>query len=718
VKQVLVRGGSVLVQQVPSPQVSPKNILVRVAHSCISVGTEMAGVTMSGLPLYRRALKQPHHVKRVLQVMRDQGIKRTFDRVTSQLKAGLPLGYSAAGEVVEVGAEVDGFGRGDVVACAGAGVANHAEMIDVPVNLAVRMAPGLSTSEGCTVAMGAIALQGLRRANPTLGESVVVIGLGLLGQITAQLLRVNGCRVIGVDLDSTRIQCALDNGMDAGVSSGEEDFVERVQRLIGGFGADAVIVTAATSSHELIGQAMRSCRKKGRVVVVGDVGLNLDRADMYAQEIDFLISCSYGPGRYDSLYEEQGRDYPLPYVRWTENRNMDEYLSLLADGRVKLQNMNPKVFPVDQAVQAYEMLKQDGPKPLLVLLSYPKSETATQHILPLRNVKQRPVQSGRIRVALAGAGAFAQAMHLPNLARLRSDFELHCVMSRTGANARATADRFGAAYATTSYDQLLQDENVDLVVIATRHHLHGQMALGALRAGKHVFLEKPLTIFPQELDAIEEFYRDHSNPPLLMVGFNRRFSPAIRRIKEVIAKRATPLIVNYRMNAGYLPSGHWVHSEEGGGRNLGEACHIYDLFNALTGSEHLAISAQSIIPGSGQWKKNDNFVASMRFADGSVCSLTYTSLGEKSFPKETMEIFTDGKVISMNDYKSVSIAGGRHKGWRAMSQDKGQMAELGALADCLLRGKSWPIPLEEQIAATRIAFEVERHIAGGGDGVE
>jgi predicted dehydrogenase/threonine dehydrogenase-like Zn-dependent dehydrogenase len=707
VKQVLVREGTVLVQQVPAPGVGAKNILVRVAHSCISAGTEMANVQLSGLSLYRRALKQPHHVKRVLELMRDQGIKRTFDRVTGQLNAGMPAGYSAAGVVVEVGAEVNGFTHGELVACAGAGIANHAELIDVPVNLAVKLPSGVGTEWGSTVTLGAIALQGVRRANPTLGETIVVLGLGLVGQITAQLLRANGCRVIGVDLDKERVQTALDLGMDAGIAA-EEDFVERAHKLTDGFGADAVIVTAATSGHELISQAMQACRKKGRVILVGDVGLNLKRSDMYAKELDFLISCSYGPGRYDQTYEEAGQDYPFAYVRWTENRNMEEYVRLLADGRVSLASLKPKIFPIDQAEQAYDSLKVETEKPLMVLLSYPESDTATQRTIRLRSASPG---HGRLRVALAGAGSFALGMHLPNLLKLRGDFHLHCVMSRTGANARRAATEYQAAYATTDYEQVLRDADVDLVMISTRHNLHGQMTLQALRAGKHVFVEKPLTIFPEELEAIEDFYRGSTNPPLLMVGFNRRFSPAIRRAQEVLKKRTTPLVVSYRMNAGYLPREHWIQSPEGGGRNLGEACHIYDLFNALTESQCQAVSAHAIAPASQQWKKNDNFVAIISYSDGSVCSLTYTAQGEKSFPKETMEIFADGKVISLQDYKSLTIAGGRHKGWRSVAQSKGQFEELKALSEGLQRGM-WPIPLEQQIQATRIAFEVERQITG------
>jgi len=708
VKQVLVRGGSVLVQQVPAPYASPKNLLVRVAHSCISIGTEMAGVRMSGLPLYRRALKQPHHVTRVLGIMRDQGIKRTWDRVRGQLAAGLPTGYSAAGEVLEVGEQVTGFRPGELVACAGAGVANHAELIDVPVNLAVRIPGNLGTELASTVTLGSIAMQGVRRANPTLGETIVVIGLGLLGQITAQLLKANGCRVVGSDPDVSRVQTAVENGLDFGIISSDEDLAERVYKLTDGFGADAAIITAAAAGNEVISLAMQVCRKKGRVVLVGDVGLGLNREDFYKKELDFLISCSYGPGRYDPIYEEGGQDYPLPYVRWTENRNMEEYLRLLAEGRISLANFNPEIFNVDRAEEAYELLKNGTRKPLLALLAYPQNEKALERTVAINRVQAK---AGCIRVAVAGAGAFAQAMHLPNLLKLPGKFQLQCVMSRTGANARGTATQFGAAYATTDYDQVLRDPAVDLVMIATRHDLHGRMVLQALGAGKHVFVEKPLTIFPAELDEIERFYRTHPHPPLLMTGFNRRFSPAIQMVQEQLAKRTTPLIVNYRMNAGFIPRDHWVHSEQGGGRNLGEACHIYDLFNALTSADPMTITAHSIVPGSKQWGRNDNFVATVTYSDGSVCTLSYTALGHKSFPKETMEVFSDGKVISMQDYKSVVAQGNKRKTWNSMTQEKGQKEELQSLAEAIQQGKIWPITLKQQIQATRIAFAVENQIA-------
>lgn len=707
-KQVLIKAGAAVVEEVPAPQVGCKNILVRVTHSCISVGTEMAGVRMSGLPLYQRALKQPENVKRVLEMMRDQGVKRTMDRVTGKLSAGSATGYSAVGVVIELGEEVEGFSVGDRVACAGAGIANHAEVIDVPVNLAVKIPEGLETGIASTVTLGAIAMQGVRRAQPTLGETFVVVGLGILGQITAQMLSANGCRVIGVDLDPRRIQLALDNGMDIGINPALENYVERVLKYTDGLGVDAVIVTAATESNQVISDAMQACRKKGRVVLVGDVGLDLNRADFYKKELDFLISTSYGPGRYDPFYEEGGQDYPIAYVRWTENRNMQAYIDLLAKGKVRLGNLYHPPYPIDKAGEAYDALKGSGDKPLLVLLEYPERAGLRITRVPLRTVEAKP---GKIRVALAGASSFAQGMHLPNMVKLRDRFTLQAVMSRTGANARAVATQYEAAYCTTEYDDILKDDEVDLVMVTTRHDLHGSMVLQALRAGKHVFVEKPLALHEEEIEDIERFYAENPNGPLLMVGFNRRFSPAMQTIRSILANRTTPIIANYQMNAGYIPLDHWVHGPEGGGRNIGEACHIYDLFNSLTGTPQVeAVNAYSITPNSKQWARNDNFVATLKYADGSVCTLTYTALGDKSYPKERMEVFADGKVLTMDDYKSVTVHGGKHKGWSSAAMQKGQLEELEALSATLLKGATWPISLEEQLQTSRVSLQVEHQI--------
>lgn len=705
-KQIFIKDGTVLVQEVAAPQILAGGLLVKVRYSCISSGTELSAVENSGMPLYRRALKQREQARRVFRMMKEQGVRRTIDRVQGKLAAGAPSGYSAAGEVLAVGECVDGFSVGDLVACAGAGIANHAEIISVPVNLAVKSPANLGLDEASTVTLGSIAMQGVRRAQPTLGETIVVVGLGVLGQITAQLLVANGCRVIGVDMDQQRIDMALANGLKFGINPSIESYVEFTKRVTEGIGADAVIITAATSSDQIVSDAANACRKKGRVVLVGDVGLHLRRADFYTKEIDFLFSCSYGPGRYDPTYEESGQDYPLPYVRWTENRNMDSYLKLVADGQVRLRNLMGSPYDVDRAAQAYADLRRTENRPVIALLRYPDRAEALERVIVHRTTTQR----GRIRVGLIGAGSFAQGMHLPNMIKLRDKLQLQGVASRTGSTAKAIADQYGAAFSTTDYEQMLGRSDIDLILIATRHDLHAKIALEALEAGKHVLVEKPLAITESELNSISSFYERYPEGPLLCAGFNRRFSPAIRKVKELLNHATTPLIVNYRMNAGYIALSHWVHSAEGGGRNIGEACHIYDLFNYLTDSKVRSIQASAITPRSRQWTRNDNFVGTVMYEDGSVCSLTYTSLGNSGHPKEQMEVFADGLVISMNDFKSVTITGSRRSGWKSESAQKGQFEELMAVSDTLCEGAPWPIPLEQQIRATKISFEIEKQI--------
>jgi predicted dehydrogenase/threonine dehydrogenase-like Zn-dependent dehydrogenase len=698
VKQVLIRSGGVGIENVPAPTAGRRSVLVRVEWSCVSAGTEGASVAMSALPLYRRALKQPEHAKRALEIARNEGFIRTYKRVRGQLAAGLPTGYSAAGVVVGVGEEVDGFAIGDRVACAGAGIANHAELIDVPVNLVARVPDGVDLDDAATVTLGAIALQGIRRAAPTLGEAVGVIGLGIIGQLTVQMLRANGCRALVTDLDPGRVAHAVGHGAED--ASG--DFAERCRVLTGGFGADAVIVTAATTSSEPMHDAAQACRRKGRVVIVGDVGLELRRSDLYAKELDVVMSTSYGPGRYDDVYELEGRDYPIGFVRWTENRNMEEYLRLVSIGAVRLGALDRRTYAVDDAQRAFDE------KPLLALLEYPERAEASTRTVRLRTV---PAREGVVRVALVGAGGFAQGSHVPNLLKLRDRFQLRAVVSRTGSTAKAVADRSEAAYATTDLDEVLGDPEIDLVLISTRHDLHAEQALRSLRAGKHTFVEKPLALNEEQLGEIETFFESR-DAPVLMTGFNRRFSPAAVRAREVLTQRTTPLVAEYRMNAGYIPLDHWVHGPEGGGRNIGEACHVYDLFDALVGDFAVEdVTARAIRADGTRLAANDNFVATVAYADGSVCTLTYTALGHRDHPKERMEVFADGIVLALDDYKSMQVAG-RGSGWRGTTQQKGHIEELKALAAALRSGGPWPISLEEQARAMRIAFAVEEQIRG------
>ena len=708
-KQVLLTGGGVVVVDVPAPNVADKHILVAVEYSCISAGTELAGIRERTVPLYKKVLRRPEKVGRMIGMVRDQGLGRTINRIRGLHSIARAMGYSAAGRVIEIGKGVEGFQVGDRVSCGGADVAMHAEIINVPSNLAVRLPPNLSNELAATVTLGAIALQGVRRANPTLGETFVVVGLGVIGQLAAQLLRVHGCHVVGVDLSSQRISIAVKNGMEYGIEPGREDYVAAVHRLTDGFGADAVLVTAASPEHHVISEAMRACRKKGRVVLVGDVGLHLKREDFYQKELDFLISTSYGPGRYDPTYESGGQDYPLPYVRWTENRNMQAYLRLLADGRINLDNFAQELHDVEHAKHAYSKLAGNDEKPLLMLLRYSEPQKRPERKVV---VCDRISNSTQIRVAIVGAGAFAQGMHLPNIVKLRRDYKVHAIMSRTGANAKAIAQQYEARYATTDYMAILEDPDVDLLIITTRHHLHGSMVLSALRAGKNVFVEKPLAITPEELDSIESFFSNSQNAPVLMTGFNRRFSPLIAKVKKIIHDRFGPIMISYRMNAEYLQTDHWVHGKEGGGRNIGEACHIYDLFNHFTCSTVSGVVAAPYGAGSKQWGGTSNFCATISYDDGSVCNLIYTTSGHKSYPKERMDIFGDGKVISMDDYRNLVVVGLKGSNWQSKTQEKGQLEELESLAACIKSNRPWPISLEDQLNATRISYRVEEAVSG------
>jgi predicted dehydrogenase/threonine dehydrogenase-like Zn-dependent dehydrogenase len=713
IKQVLIKDGKAMVEEIPAPQVEKGTVLVRVEYSCISIGTELSGLKTSGLPLWKRALQQPDNVRKALQMVAAHGLTYTRSLVEGKLSGGTPTGYSAAGVVLETGAGIDDLQPGDRVACAGAQCAHHAEVICVPRNLTVPLPEKLDPALASTATLGAIAMQGVRRAQPTLGETFVVIGLGIIGQLTAQLLRVNGCRVIGADLDQTRIRLAKSIGMDYGLDPEAGIELDQVARLTGGLGADGVIITAATASNEVVSTAFQMCRKKGRVVLVGDVGLRLNRADFYQKELDFFISSSYGPGRYDSKYEEEGLDYPAAYVRWTENRNLAEYLRLLSEDKIKVQPLIDKIYPITEAPAAYEILKNGSGKPLMVLLSYPKPDVSLPPARVVSNPLSRGAGQGQIRLALVGAGGFARGMHLPNLQQLANYYHLQAVMSRTGHNAMAAARQFGAGYATTDFQRILEDPEVDAVLIATRHNLHAGMALEALQAGKHVLVEKPLALTREELEGIKAFFatlKPGENMPVLLTGFNRRFSRYAVRLRQLVEGRGNPMILNYRMNAGYLPPEHWAHTEEGGGRNKGEACHIYDLFTFLTGGKVAAVDAWPITPASGYYQRNDNFVAVIKFEDGSVATLTYTALGSKDYPKETMEIFVDGKVLTLNDYKQLSVFGSRAGGINSKFIDKGQKDELAAFARAIQEGGPWPIPLWQQVQAAEIALAVEEKI--------
>jgi predicted dehydrogenase/threonine dehydrogenase-like Zn-dependent dehydrogenase len=713
-KQVLIKKGAAYATEVPAPQLEAGEVLVRVQASCLSIGTELSGLRGSAVPLWKRALAQPEKAMNALKMAGDIGLRRTWSLIEEKKEAEHATGYSAAGVVVAIGAKIRDLMVGDRVACAGAQFAHHAEYIRVARNLCVTLPEGVDFEAASTVTLGAIALQGMRRAQPTLGETFMVVGLGILGQLTVQMLRANGCRVIGTDTERSRIETALSLGMAHGVHPEEAD-TDTVARMTDSYGADGVIITAATPSDAVVSSAFKMCRKKGRVVLVGDVGLNLNRADFYVKEIDFLISTSYGPGRYDQRYEEQGLDYPISYVRWTENRNMAEYLRLIADGRVQVAPLVAARYPIEEAAAAYAAIG-GADKPLVALLTYPPLEEAPVVLNRRLNLKSVPQRGeGKIRMALIGAGSFARSSHLPNMRALDRHYHLRAVVNRTGPSAKAVGQQFGADYVSTDPAEVLADPEVDAVLIATRHHLHGTLALAALKAGKHVLVEKPLTLIREELAELQAFYGNDaatngaSGKPILLTGYNRRFSPHVLRMQQLLAQRSAPFILNYRMNAGFIPLDHWVHGPEGGGRNLGEACHIYDLFTALADAEVTGIAAQAIKPATAHYGRNDNFVATLSFADGSVANLVYTALGHKGVPKETAELYVDGKIAVLDDYRSLTVHGAEKQSLQTRLQDKGLMIELERFAQGIQTG-DWPIPWWQQVQVSEVAFAVEEMV--------
>lgn len=635
-------------------------------------------------------------------------------------QTGWNIGYSVSGEVVAVGEGVTDLVPGDQVACAGAGQANHADYVSVKRNLVSRVPAGCSMAAAASATIGSIALQGVRRSSPQLGDRIAVLGLGLIGQITVQLLRSAGCQVIGLDLDPERVARAKQLGMDAGESDPEK-FKALVRDLTNGFGADKTLMTAATRSDSVINLAMDVTRAKGSVVIVGDVGLNVQRAVFYRKEIDLLMSTSYGPGRYDQRYEVDGQDYPYAYVRWTLNRNLQSYLELIAQGRVNMDALIDRVITVEEASAAYKALAgQAGTPPLGVLIRYPDDsrglpESPDSTRITLRGHK--PARPELINYALVGAGAFGIAMLVPQMKKRKDRYFLRGVVSRNSTQGGNFARENGVEVLATELKTVLEDPSFHLMVIATRHHEHVGPVIDSLRAGKHVFVEKPLAITWQGLDDVVKAYEALDQKPLLMVGFNRRFSPALTEIKKLIAGRRAPLMIEYRLNGGYIPPDHWVHGSQGGGRNIGEACHMYDVFRSLTGAPVTSITATAINPGTVPYLRNDNFSATIGYADGSVATLVYTALGPKTgMSKERIEIFSDGEAYVVDNFQKATRASDGHVLWQSADPDKGHAEEFSLLGDAIANGGAAPISFEEIVETTAVSLHVEDLLHGREEG--
>jgi len=699
--QALINKGKVIAQKVPNPVVSKGCILIKVQHSCISAGTEMSSVKSSDESILHRIIKNPEHIKKGINYLKEEGVKQLIEKVKGSSTIGSPTGYSVSGTIVEIGEGVTNFVVGEKVAAAGAGIANHSEFVDVPVNLVMRVPQNLDLKLASTVTLGGIAMQGVRRSNVSFGEFVVVLGAGILGLITIQLLKLSGVRVISIDLDENRLKLAKDYGSELVINPNHQNSIEIIENYTSGFGADAVIFTAATNSSSALSDSFKMLKKKGRLILVGVVGMDIKREDIYVKELDFQISTSYGPGRYDRNYEEKGLDYPYSYVRWTENRNMSEYLRLLSTNQINIDKMINASFPIEKVGDAYDFLMSSTPRPLMVLLEYKHREQDEKLIFvnPIANIK-----NDKIKVAIVGTGSFATGMHLPNLKKLNNKFDIYSICSRTPSKAQSVALQYNAKYSTANIDEILNDDEVDLIMICTRHDSHAELVIKSLKSGKNVFVEKPLAISQIELDKIKLFYKENnSNAKSLFVGYNRRFSKYLKEIESVSNNRIGPLFINYRMNAGYAPNDSWIHDD--GGRIIGEACHVIDVMNFLTKSKIASISCESFSDIDSKYSSKDNKSFILKYEDGSVCTIGYFSCGNKSVSKELLEVHFDGNSIIMDDYKSLKSYGVKIKEISTVNSQKGQLEELEDIYE-YLSGKTsrLPIELEDLFQTSEISF--------------
>jgi polar amino acid transport system substrate-binding protein len=704
-KQLLqnLRTGEGTVADVPVPIVQPGRVLVRTAASLISAGTERALAELGQKGLLGKARERPELIGKVWDKVKTEGLVQALEGVRDKLDQSHAVGYSAAGTVIETAADVTDFRVGDRVACAGTDFASHAEVISVPRNLCVRLPEQLSFEAGAFGTVGAIALQGVRLAEPTLGESVVVIGLGLVGQLTVQLLQANGCRVFGIDIDEGRIQLARESGLDDGCIP--EQAREKVMSWSRGRGADACIIAAATPSSEPIELAGEISRLKGRVVAVGMVGINVPRNVYYQRELTLKVSLSYGPGRHDPDYEERGHDYPVAYVRWTENRNIEAFLDLLAAGRISVEPLITHRFPIEEARGAYELISgRSNEKYLAILLSYNGEDQIERRIENRSAVRKAALADGRVGVGLIGAGGYAQKVLLPNFKAAGVGF---CsIASASGVSARDVGVKYGFARFLSDAQSVIDDDEANLIVIATRHNSHAALAQLALERGKHVWVEKPLALNDAELDSV--LAAASKSAGQLLVGFNRRFSPLAVRAKEVFDGRQSPLSIVYRVNAGRIAREHWTQDPaKGGGRIVGEVCHFIDLMEFLTGSAPVSVYAEAVSAAKGGVVSEDSVLITLQFSDGSNGVVAYLAEGDNSLAKERIEIFGEGKTFVIDDFRSARIyAGGREKKESLREQDKGQAEETRVACAVVAEGKPAPITLQELEATTRATFRI------------
>ena len=688
-KQILqsFKTGATELVELPSPKVKSGQVLIKTTRSLVSLGTERMLVEFGKASLIQKARQQPDKVKMVLDKIKTEGLMPTIETVFNKLEQPLPLGYCNVGEVFEVGKGVTDFKVGDRVASNG----QHAEFVSVPQNLVAHIPDNISDEEAVFTVIGSIGLQGIRLVNPTMGETVVVIGLGLIGLLTAEMLVANGCKVIGYDLDDTKVEIAKSKGVIAFNPLKGNDSVKFVHNETNNIGADAVLITASAKTNDIISQAAQMSRKRGRIVLVGVIGLDISRADFYEKELSFQVSCSYGPGRYDDDYEFKGIDYPLPFVRWTEKRNFETILQLISTEKLKVKELISEIIPLEEYDKIYGDIGNS--KSIASIIKYNENNTPEHTIV----VNKKVAQPTKGVICIIGAGNFTKMTMLPALKKTNATIK-H-IVSSGGVNGTALAQKYNIAQSTTDYDLVLDDKDLDLVMITTRHNLHADMVIKALEKDKHVFVEKPLALNNEELTAIEASYSKHNGT--LMIGFNRRFSPHTQKIKSIVGK--APMNIVATMNAGAIPPDVWVHDMVvGGGRIIGEACHYLDLMVFLSGSKIKSVCMNAL--GDNPSENTDNASILVKMENGSTGVVNYFANGAKSYAKERLEVFSQEKVLIMDNF--IKTSGYGVKGFSTLKTklDKGHKAQFGQIVEKIKQGSVALIPYEELINVTKASF--------------
>lgn len=702
-----LKTGKVMAYDVPQPELQAGGILVRTAFSAISSGTERAKLEAGEKTLVGKAMSRPDLVKQVVDFARNEGIMAAYQRVQNKLEALSPLGYSCSGIVTAVGDGVQEFQPGDRVACGGGGYASHSAINFVPKNLAVKLPDSVGLDAAALTTIGAIAIQGLRQSDVKFGETVAVIGAGLVGVLTIKLAKAAGCRVIAIDLDAKRVERAVEFGADLGLVSNDARLLVAVKEF-SNYGPDAVIITAATRSAEPIEQAAAIARDRGRIVIVGDVGLGVSRANVYLKELSISLSRSYGPGRYDVNYEEGGADYPIGYVRWTEKRNMEAFVNFLASRSIDVARLIEKRYPVEQADSAYAAIRESGSYTALIDYAVSDSAGAAASPVPAR----KPAVAGGLTIGCIGAGGFARNIIFPAL-RNTKGVVMDAVATASGIGAQSACKTFGFAQAK-SPSELLQDPEIKGVFILSRHDSHSRYVAAALTNHKAVFVEKPLATTPDQLEEIRCAYeaaREQDQGAFVMVGFNRRFAPMTEKLREFFGHRQEPMMITVRANVGYVPAEHWTQHKAEGGRIIGEMCHFLDWARAVVDRPIRTVTAQALPDGSRY--NRDNVTATLSFTDGSVANVIYVANGDKSVPKEYFEVFCEGGIGIINDFCTLELTRNGKTAKTKGHRDKGHRREVELTLEAMRSGNPAPIPFEQLVEITNTSFAVHESISTG-----